>query len=363
MLKVNSIYNVDCEKGLAKLEEGCADLIISDPPYFEIKGEFDFAFKDFADYQRFLERQAVAYKRILAKSGTLYIYGHARNIAYTQVIFDKYFSLINHIVWHKTDCQTRRNSPDQMRSYAAVKEHLLMYSNEPRGLNQKNNNADNYHEGFDVIRLYLIAEINKVGRVKVANHCGVSDRMIGHYLSKSQWIFPSEEKYLQMQKLGILKRKFSDLRKQYESIRDGGEYTDLRSGIKEKYEAFRRPFHNEGILQTDILEFRQEAEVTMKFDHPTQKPPKLSKALIKTSSRPNELVVIPFVGSGVECVVAKELGRNYVGFELDKKYFDIAEKRIKETSTTAPKENVKPKSNTQNKQPLKVEKFGFVSLT
>lgn len=363
MFKINSIYNTDCEKGMAKLDAECADLIVSDPPYFEIKGDFDFAFKDFADYQRFLERQAVAYKRILAKNGTLYIYGHARNIAYTQVIFDKYFSLINHVIWHKTDCQTRRNAPDQMRSYAAVKEHILMYSNEPRGHNQKNNNADNYHDGFDVIRLYLIEEINKIGRKKVADHCGVSDRMIGHYLSKSQWIFPSEEKYLQMQKLGIFKRKFSDLRKQYETIRDGGEYTNLRSGVKEKYEAFRRPFNNNGILQTDILEFRQESEVTMKYDHPTQKPPKLSRAIIETSSRKNELVVIPFAGSGVECVAAKELGRNYVGFEIDKKYFDIAQKRINETPFTARKEKAQTKSTSKKVQGAEVEKFGFVYLT
>ena len=53
-------------------------------------------------------------------------------------------------------------------------------------------------------------------------------------------------------------------------------------------------------------------------------------ALIELTTKPGQLVLDPFMGSGSTCVSAKSLGRSYIGFELDKRYFDIAEKRIKE---------------------------------
>ena len=64
--------------------------------------------------------------------------------------------------------------------------------------------------------------------------------------------------------------------------------------------------------------------------HPTQKPLLLMNALIELTTKPGQLVLDPFMGSGSTCVSAKSLGRSYIGFELDKRYFDIAEKRIKE---------------------------------
>ncbi|PIR56844.1 MAG: site-specific DNA-methyltransferase [Parcubacteria group bacterium CG10_big_fil_rev_8_21_14_0_10_41_35] len=62
--------------------------------------------------------------------------------------------------------------------------------------------------------------------------------------------------------------------------------------------------------------------------HPTQKPLSVCKRIISISSKPGDLVLVPFAGAGSECLAAKELGRNFIGFELDKKYIDIASKRI-----------------------------------
>jgi DNA modification methylase len=45
----------------------------------------------------------------------------------------------------------------------------------------------------------------------------------------------------------------------------------------------------------------------------------------------NGVVLIPFVGSGSECVIAKEMGLFYTGFELNPDYIRIAKRRLKET--------------------------------
>lgn len=63
-------------------------------------------------------------------------------------------------------------------------------------------------------------------------------------------------------------------------------------------------------------------------DHPTQKPEKLLAKLILASSKPNDVIFDPFLGSGTTSVTAKKLGRRYLGVELNDEYACLAEKRI-----------------------------------
>lgn len=63
-------------------------------------------------------------------------------------------------------------------------------------------------------------------------------------------------------------------------------------------------------------------------DHPTQKPEKLIAKLVLASSRPGDVVLDPFLGSGTTSVVAKKLGRRYIGIEAELPYCLLAEKRL-----------------------------------
>jgi site-specific DNA-methyltransferase (adenine-specific) len=115
------------------LPDKSVNLIIADPPYFEIKGDFDFVWESFEDYLADVELWAKECKRLLTDNGVLFWWGHAKRIAYAQIIFDKYFNLENSLIWKKKDCQTLKNEPQAMRTYAPVTERLLMYSNEVEG--------------------------------------------------------------------------------------------------------------------------------------------------------------------------------------------------------------------------------------
>ena len=64
--------------------------------------------------------------------------------------------------------------------------------------------------------------------------------------------------------------------------------------------------------------------------HPTQKPEKLIAKLILASSNKNDLVLDPFAGSGTTAVVAKKLGRNYIGIEQNPLYCAWTEKRLED---------------------------------
>lgn len=68
-------------------------------------------------------------------------------------------------------------------------------------------------------------------------------------------------------------------------------------------------------------------------DHPTQKPEKLIAKLILASSPKDGVVFDPFLGSGTSSVVAKKLGRNYCGIEMNEEYSCWTEKRLEKAET------------------------------
>ena len=76
----------------------------------------------------------------------------------------------------------------------------------------------------------------------------------------------------------------------------------------------------------DILEFPSEGKTV----HPTQKPVALFEYLIKTYTNPDELVLDNCMGSGTTAIACMNTGHNFIGFEMDKGYYDIACKRIEE---------------------------------
>lgn len=62
--------------------------------------------------------------------------------------------------------------------------------------------------------------------------------------------------------------------------------------------------------------------------HPTQKPELLLERIIQASTKEGDLIFDPFMGSGTSGVVAHKMGRRFVGVELDKNHFELAQKRI-----------------------------------
>ena len=62
--------------------------------------------------------------------------------------------------------------------------------------------------------------------------------------------------------------------------------------------------------------------------HPTQKPEELLRRIIASSSEEGDLILDPFNGSGTTGVVAHQLGRDYIGMEMDGNFLELTKKRI-----------------------------------
>ena len=64
--------------------------------------------------------------------------------------------------------------------------------------------------------------------------------------------------------------------------------------------------------------------------HPTQKPLELMRYMVRTYSNPGDIVLDPFMGSGTTAVACAMERRNFIGFELDENYFNLANKRLQD---------------------------------
>lgn len=82
---------------------------------------------------------------------------------------------------------------------------------------------------------------------------------------------------------------------------------------------------NGGKQMKNLWEINAEKHKTI---HPTEKPEKLLERIILIASQVGDTVLDPFMGSGTTGVVSMRLKRNFVGFEIDEKYFSIAKTRI-----------------------------------
>jgi len=307
-MELNKIHNIDFLENT--LPDKCANLIIADPPYFEVKGDFDFIWETFDDYLKDVEKWAIECKRLLADNGTLLWYGDAKNIAYSQVIFDKYFNLLNSLVWENTNDhkqQIRFNTG--LRTFAPCTERILMYS--------KEDNFDDYDRVIYGLKDYTQYMCD------VKFKCNINAKELNTYFgyvagcswwfNKKQPRFINETDYKKLQeKFPLFNRSYNDLLIEY------------KVNLAE-YEELRRPFNNEHFYG-DVI--RMPNYETSKYDHDTVKPEKLTRILITTCSRPNDLVVVPFAGSGTECAMAVKEGRKTIGFEITEKHAKMSNERV-----------------------------------
>lgn len=89
--------------------------------------------------------------------------------------------------------------------------------------------------------------------------------------------------------------------------------------------------NEKGALPRDVIKIPALAGGAGKkerVDHPTQKPLKLCDTLLKSCYKKGDKVLIPFAGSGSECVAAKDLGLDFIAYELNKDYVKLCEDRL-----------------------------------
>lgn len=311
----------DCLDVLPTLEDNSVDLIVADPPYFKIKKDaWDNQWKTLDEYINWLETVALELKRVLKDNGSLYIFGDDHRIAYMQVMLDRHFTFLNHLVWYKRNNMTIKGAFG-FRKYAPVSERILFYGVgsglcewDTTGLERIKLDVNNFvslRTYFKEFQDALGIPKNEITRLigQCADHC--------FRWNSAQWDLPTKETYA---KLCNLPLKYKFIRREYKFIRR--EYEDLRR----EYEDLRRPFnYSEGMYEVFDIPIISGKDNT---PHPTTKPLELIKQLILNSSKDNAVVLDPFLGSGTTLKACIDLNRQCIGIEKNPEYEPIIKNRI-----------------------------------
>ena len=116
-------------------------------------------------------------------------------------------------------------------------------------------------------------------------------------------------------------------------LRDIHEYILVFS--KEAFNRKNLPGKVSTITKDEFLEFTRSvwtfpAESARKIGHPAPFPIELPYRLIQLYTFKDEVILDPFCGSGSACIAALKTGRHYIGYDTEKEYVELAEKRIRE---------------------------------
>ena len=217
-------------------------------------------------------------------------------------------------------------------------------------LNQPSKNNEGMHEN---LRKYFFDELKKSGWKREDIDKLLNNRMSNHYFTNGQqFAIPGADAYKKLQDAtGCFQRPYEDIVKEFHCGKETTQYTYNPQGVRDLDKPKIKIEHenNSGSVYhgvtpkiykqaktgypTTLLEVKNVHNTGKKRFHPTQKPVELLEYLIKTYSNEGETVLDNCMGSGSTGVACMNTNRKFIGIELDSKYFDIAESRIKDADT------------------------------
>jgi len=287
-LPLNKIILGDALAELKKLPDESCDVVVVDPPY-NIGKDFgnNIDKRELSEYISWCKEWVNECIRIMKPSGTMFIYGFSEILAYLSVEIP-----INKrwLIWHYTN-KNMASCNFWQRSYEAI---ICAWKDKP--IFNKDNVREPYTEGF----------LNgAAGKIRTGKSIG---RLSRNGIDTIYNAHPN----------GALPRDVIKI-----PALAGG------AGMVERWFLCK--------TCDDVFEPRElkKHERHKIIKHPTQKPLEISRKLILSAMpKKDGVVLVPFVGTGSECVAAKELGQSYIGFEINPDYIRIAEKFLNNTRFT-----------------------------
>lgn len=307
-MELNKIYNEDCLKGAERIPSGSVDLILTDPPYGTVKNapkNWTVGNKASHGWDEAVNPEDLfgVANRILRRNGRLVLFSQE---PYTSRLITEAHPNIPfsyRMIWEKNDFA---NALLVNKAPVSYYEDILVFS--------KTHDTEGLHPlraYFKKVRQYIPATTGEINKA-------LDNVMSSHYFTNgAQFSIPVERDYDKLiQVFSIDKmqgfKTFTELKPiDVQFKKDLPSTFNLWEGNKYK---------------SNILKYRKDYDGY----HPTQKPVLLLEDLIKTFSNEGDTVVDLTMGSGSTGVACKNTKRNFIGFELDENYFNIANERIEQ---------------------------------
>ena len=307
-MELNKIYNEDCLKGAERIPPGSVDLILTDPPYGTVKNapkNWTVGNKASHGWDEAVNPEDLfgVANRILRRNGRLVLFSQE---PYTSRLITEAHPNIPfsyRMIWEKNDFA---NALLVNKAPVSYYEDILVFS--------KTHDTEGLHPlraYFKKVRQYIPATTGEINKA-------LDNVMSSHYFTNgAQFSIPVERDYDKLiQVFSIDKmqgfKTFTELKPiDVQFKKDLPSTFNLWEGNKYK---------------SNILKYKKDYDGY----HPTQKPVALLEDLIKTFSNEGDTVVDLTMGSGSTGVACKNTKRNFIGFELDETYFNIANERIEQ---------------------------------
>ena len=297
----------DCLIESDKIQSGSVDLILTDLPYGTMEGQSKTGIyhngEEKHEWDSIIDTDKIMQlaNRILRKNGKMILFAQE---PFTRELINK---AIPNLPFNYRAIWLKDTLGSFMRSKSA-----LLYRTEDILIFSKTHDLERSHPLID----YFMSELSKTGMNQSDVNRLLGNKMGGHYFTNGvQFCVPTESNYTKLQETGYFQKPYTEIKeidnqfkKQFAStfnLWEGGKYKD------------------------NVFEYKRDRD---NF-HPTQKPVLLLEDLIKTFSNENDLVVDLTMGSGTTGVACVNTNRNFIGIELDDKYFEIAKQRINEATT------------------------------
>ena len=288
---LNVIYNEDCIEGLKFLPSESVDLIIADPPYFKVIGEsWDYKLSTFQEYEKWTIKYLRELYRVLRKGGSFYLFGYFRILSkLVQNIEEIGFELRQQIVVDKGIKAIAGRATKGYKIFPNTTESILFFVKDSKPFVKQFLKTRQQELGLKA------KEINNRLGVK-SNGGGMWSIYTGENMCKQ---LPTKELWIKLcEILEIENMPYEDFAQTWNPIMG---YHDVWSDID---------FYKE------------------KRYHPTQKPIKLIQRLILASSNEGDIVLDPFIGAGSTALACIQTNRHFIGYEIDKTYYDTCLQRL-----------------------------------
>ena len=280
MIELNKIYNEDCLEGMKRIPDNSVDCILTDPPYMYLKNQkLDRPF----DEQAFFSEC----KRVLKKDAFIVLFGRGTSFyRWNCILADMGFIFKEEIVWDKINTTSPLlplSRKHETISIHSIGRKTILRSKVP----------------YEEIR------INDDSKV-----VGDAKRIVS---------------YIRNNDIDVLKKEI-DNGLIYNRKRTHKTHVSTQSGFCSCNEAISciNSIKN-GCNERDIISVLRDHYSAI---HPTQKPVRLIERLLALISCEEDIILDPFSGSASTAIACINTNRNYIGFELDKEYYDLSITRI-----------------------------------
>ncbi len=326
---INNILLGDSLNILKGMDSESIDLVITSPPYFQQRDYGngnagignELTVEEYIEnlYNIFTETVRVTKKTgaIVYNIGDKYLNGGLSLIPYKfaiKVIENKDVILVNDITWSKLNPTPRQDKRKLIQAtepffvFAKSKDYkfnLDEFLKHLDNLNKKSNGSNPNSKIGE--KYYALINNSDLSISEKANAKKELNQVI-------QSVIAGELSSFRMKIRGLHKLAY------------GGQAGGRNNQINNNGYSIIKITGNK--LKKDIIE--SPVEITKDNSHPAVYPLYIIQELIKLLTDIGDVVLDPFNGSGTTCVAAKNLGRNYIGIEINPDYVDLARKRIDE---------------------------------